>query len=58
MGEANGACYTYRKQFGDQMNSYRCKFCKGYHIGHIPAKVKQALSHKHRDTDLRKIFEG
>jgi hypothetical protein len=34
-----------RHALGDrrQMNSYRCRFCGFWHIGHTPAKVRQAI---------------
>ena len=31
---ATAAAISYQKEFGQFMNVYRCKFCKGWHIGH------------------------
>ena len=34
----------------DWLVAYRCKFCHGFHFGHPPAKVRQAIAAKRYDT--------
>jgi hypothetical protein len=31
---------------GWPMNAYRCKFCNGFHFGHVPAKAIAARRHE------------
>ena len=31
---------------GNMVFHYKCEFCKQYHIGHRPAKVRQAIRDK------------
>lgn len=26
------------------LNVYRCKFCTGFHVGHMPRKVRRAIA--------------
>lgn len=39
---------------GRPMSAYRCKFCGGWHVGHMPKRIlqamraRQAASHGHR----------
>lgn len=28
------------------MNVYKCQFCKGYHVGHLPNKIKGIITRK------------
>ncbi len=34
---------TKEKGFQGKMLTYRCQFCGGFHFGHPPAKIRQAL---------------
>lgn len=31
------------RQYG-RMSVYRCPFCHGWHVGHMPARVRQAIA--------------
>lgn len=33
---------------GHRLNSYRCEFCGGHHIGHMPYKIKQRIAASRR----------
>lgn len=43
--EARRAIHALRrdKPVGGQLTTYRCPFCGGYHFGHPPRRVRQAL---------------
>lgn len=32
-----------RRKTGDSWNAYPCPYCGGWHIGHTPYKVRQAI---------------
>jgi hypothetical protein len=36
------------RESGDWMGVYKCRFCQQWHVGHMPAKVRQALRDKRR----------
>lgn len=40
---AQRAATSHQHAFGLWMVPYPCKFCGGYHIGHPPRKVRQAI---------------
>lgn len=37
---------------GERVRPYQCKFCKRWHIGHLPKWLRQSL----RDTKLRSDY--
>jgi hypothetical protein len=39
------------------MSPYRCRFCRGWHIGHTPKFVLQAMRSKRRRTHLMRALE-
>jgi len=45
--EANAAAYSRRLKTSEWIIGYGCKFCGGFHIGHPPANVRQAIRAKH-----------
>lgn len=51
---ADKAMWSYRKAYASRMNSYHCKFCGGYHIGHMPYKVRQSIADKKANQYERK----
>lgn len=34
------------------MHAYRCKLCQGWHIGHPPYRVKQAIIARKREASV------
>lgn len=43
--EASGALRAFLRNVGNQgwpMGAYRCKFCNGFHFGHVPTKALTA----------------
>jgi hypothetical protein len=44
--EAHKAAKSARRWTGDWIIPYGCQFCGGHHIGHPPAKVRQAIRAK------------
>ena len=40
---AQRAAASHMKTYGQWMTGYRCKFCNGFHIGHPPKYVRQAI---------------
>jgi hypothetical protein len=40
---ARRAATSHQYAYGQWMNPYPCKFCHGWHIGHPPKKVRQAI---------------
>ena len=46
--DAKRASYHARRKTGDWILPYGCKFCKGWHIGHPPRKVRQAIIAKQK----------
>lgn len=40
---AGRAASSHVKKFGQWMTAYHCKFCHGFHIGHPPGYVRQAI---------------
>ena len=41
---ASRAAYSYQRTFGHWMLAYKCDFCSGYHIGHPPRHIRQAIN--------------
>lgn len=31
---------------GEPLNVYRCRFCNGFHFGHTPREVRQAMAER------------
>lgn len=31
------------RRYRDSLNAYRCRFCGRFHLGHPPARVRQAM---------------
>lgn len=46
---ANTACLIARKERGQRLHAYRCNFCPTWHIGHIPARVRQSINARRRN---------
>jgi hypothetical protein len=46
--EANGALRAFLRKVASvasarwPMSAYRCKFCNGFHFGHVPVKAQKA----------------
>ena len=40
---AQTAAYLVGQSIGEKMDAYRCKWCRGYHIGHRTAATSQAI---------------
>lgn len=43
-----GAAYAACRRTGGWIVAYGCKFCGGHHIGHPPARVRQAIKARQR----------
>lgn len=41
--EADTAAHFARVRSGDWVMSYKCKHCNGWHIGHPPKHVREAI---------------
>jgi hypothetical protein len=41
--DAESASVSYGKTYHVWMTAYHCKFCRKFHIGHPPRRVKQAI---------------
>lgn len=38
-----------RKDGADRyLNIYRCQFCRGWHVGHFPQRIRQAMADRRR----------
>ena len=45
---AQQAAYAACRRTGGWIVAYGCKFCGGHHIGHPPARVRQAIKARQR----------
>lgn len=43
-----------RKGIGEWLTAYRCRFCNGFHFGHPPAHVREAIAH----NQMERSFKG
>lgn len=46
--DAQQAAYAACRRSGQWIVAYGCKFCGGHHIGHPPARVRQAIKARQR----------
>lgn len=46
--EAKRKIYFMAKGGAKYLNAYKCRFCKHYHIGHMPKRVRQAMKARRR----------
>jgi hypothetical protein len=42
--EAENVKERVKRQAGGFLNSYCCRFCHGWHIGHVPGFVRRAMA--------------
>jgi len=40
---AHNEAFRRMRESGEWLNSYKCAFCKGFHIGHPPKRVRQSI---------------
>ncbi len=41
--DAQHACFLTKKRLSEWLIAYKCKFCKGWHVGHPPRRVRVAI---------------
>ena len=44
--EAQPAVTSLWIQYQERTSAYHCRFCGGYHVGHLPGKVRQAMDRR------------
>lgn len=46
---AHAAAANARRITGELITAYGCRFCGGFHIGHPPVRVRQAIADRRRN---------
>ena len=47
---AERAASSHVRKYHEWMRAYRCKFCSGFHVGHPPRHVRQAIIARREGT--------
>ena len=37
------AAHLARQKYRDGLFAYRCRFCRGYHVGHRPGRIRRIM---------------
>ncbi len=44
---AKYACFLEKQRLGEWLIYYKCKFCRRWHIGHPPKKIRRAINERY-----------